>query len=55
MRLLIVEDEEDLRSILKKKLMKEHYTADDCGNGLDALDYINIWILCFLDLTDWNC
>ena len=42
MRLLIVEDEEDLRSILKKKLMKEHYTADDCGNGLDALDYINM-------------
>ena len=40
MRLLIVEDEEDLRSISKKKLMKEHYTADDCGNGLDALDYI---------------
>ena len=29
MRLLIVEDEEDLRSILKKKLMKEHYTADE--------------------------
>ena len=22
--------------------MKEHYTADDCGNGLDALDYINM-------------
>lgn len=42
MRLLIVEDEEDLRSILKKKLMKEHYTADDCGNGLDALDYITM-------------
>ena len=42
MRLLIVEDEEDLRSILKKKLMKEHYTADVCGNGLDALDYINM-------------
>ena len=42
MRLLIVEDEEDLRSILKKKLMKEHYTADDCGNGLDALDYISM-------------
>lgn len=40
MRLLIVEDEEDLRSILKKKLMKEHYTVDDCGDGLDALDYI---------------
>lgn len=40
MRLLIVEDENDLRNILKKKLIKEHYTVDDCGNGLDALDYI---------------
>lgn len=40
MRLLIVEDEDDLRNILKKKLIKEHYTVDDCGNGLDALDYI---------------
>ena len=40
MRLLIVEDEEDLRNILKKKLMKEHYTVDDCGDGLEALDYI---------------
>ena len=42
MRLLIVEDEEDLRSILKKKLMKEHYTVDGCGDGLDALDYITM-------------
>ncbi len=42
MRLLIVEDEGDLRSILKKKLKKEHYTVDDCGNGLDALDYISM-------------
>lgn len=42
MRLLIVEDEEDLRSILTKKLMKEHYTVDDCGDGLDALDYITM-------------
>lgn len=40
MRLLIVEDEEDLRNILKKKLVKEHYTVDDCGDGLEALDYI---------------
>lgn len=40
MRLLIVEDEEDLRNILKKKLMKEHYSVDDCGDGLEALDYI---------------
>jgi len=39
MRLLIVEDEGDLRSILKKK---QHYTVDDCGNGLDALDYISM-------------
>ncbi|MBS7007069.1 response regulator transcription factor [Anaerostipes sp.] len=42
MRLLIVEDEKDLRNILKKKLTKEHYTVDDCGNGLEALDYITM-------------
>ena len=28
MRLLIVEDENDLRNIVKKSLVKEHYSAD---------------------------
>ena len=33
MRLLIVEDENDLRNIVKKRLVKEHYSVDACGDG----------------------
>lgn len=40
MRLLVVEDEKDLRDIIKKRLVKEHYTVDVCGDGLEAMDYI---------------
>ena len=40
MRLLIVEDENDLRNIVKKRLVKEHYSVDACGDGLEAMDYI---------------
>ncbi len=40
MRLLVVEDEKDLREILKKRLTKEHYSVDACGDGLEAMDYI---------------
>lgn len=40
MRLLVVEDEKDLRDIIKKRLVKEHYTVDTCGDGLEAMDYI---------------
>lgn len=46
MRILLVEDESDLRRVLKKRLQKEKYVIDDCGNGLDAEDYI--------DLTDYD-
>ncbi|MDO4942013.1 MAG: response regulator transcription factor [Lachnospiraceae bacterium] len=46
MRILLVEDEFDLRQILKKRLQKEKYVIDDCGNGLDAEDYI--------ELTDYD-
>lgn len=42
MRLLIVEDEKDLREILKKRLVKEKYSVDACGNGLEAMDYIDM-------------
>lgn len=42
MRILLVEDESDLRRVLKKRLQKEKYVIDDCGNGLDAEDYINL-------------
>ena len=36
MRLLIVEDENDLRNIVKKRLVKEHYSVDACRDGLEA-------------------
>lgn len=42
MRILLVEDEIDLRRVIKKRLQKEKYVIDDCGNGLDAEDYINL-------------
>lgn len=42
MRILLVEDEVDLRQIIKKRLQKEKYVIDDCGNGLDAEDYIDL-------------
>lgn len=42
MRVLIVEDEQDLQNILVKRLNVEHYSVDSCGNGEDALDYINM-------------
>ena len=42
MKILIVEDEKDLRDILTKRLRK-HYTVDACGDGEEALDYFSIY------------
>ncbi len=42
MRILLVEDELDLQSILVKRLRTAHYSVDACANGLDALDYIHM-------------
>ncbi|EJQ50778.1 Uncharacterized protein BWINRASL_02961 [Bacillus mycoides] len=42
MRVLIVEDEQDLQNILVKRLNAEYYSVDACGNGKDALDYISM-------------
>ena len=42
MRILLVEDESDLRQIIKKRLIKEKYTVDDCQDGLEAEDYIDM-------------
>jgi len=39
MRLLLVEDEADLRNITVKRLTSEGHSVDPCGNGEDALDY----------------
>lgn len=42
MRLLVVEDEIHLQTIIKKRLIKEHYSVDACGDGLEALDYLAV-------------
>ena len=42
MRLLVVEDEIHLQTIIKKRLLKEHYSVDACGDGLEALDYLAV-------------
>ena len=40
MRILVIEDEENLNDIITKKLKIEKYGVDSCFNGTDALDYI---------------
>ena len=42
MRILVVEDEIHLQTIIKKRLLKEHYSVDACGDGLEALDYLAV-------------
>ncbi|MCD7874348.1 MAG: response regulator transcription factor, partial [Acidaminococcaceae bacterium] len=42
MRLLFVEDEPDLREVLKKQLQSSGYSIDACGDGLEALDYMQL-------------
>ncbi|WP_455651849.1 response regulator transcription factor [Phascolarctobacterium sp.] len=42
MRLLFVEDEPDLREVLKKQLQSSGYSVDACGDGLEALDYMQL-------------
>ncbi len=40
MRLLVAEDELHLQAVIKKRLLKEHYSVDACGDGKEALDYL---------------
>lgn len=40
MRILVVEDEKDLNSIICSKLVKEGYNVDSCYDGQAALDYM---------------
>ena len=42
MRLLFVEDEPDLREVLKKQLQGSGYSVDACGDGLESLDYLQL-------------
>jgi len=39
MRLLVVEDDDALRTILLKRLSTEGYAVDACANGTDGLDF----------------
>ncbi|MGN0762442.1 MAG: response regulator transcription factor [Aristaeellaceae bacterium] len=39
MRLLVVEDDDMLREVLQKRLIREGYAVDVCANGVDGLDY----------------
>ncbi|MDO4567085.1 MAG: response regulator transcription factor [Oscillospiraceae bacterium] len=46
MRLLIAEDDSDLREVMAKKLKAEGYAVDACSDGREALD--------FLELADYD-
>ena len=41
MRLLVVEDDMALRTILEKRLAAEGYVVDTCDNGTDAMIYLD--------------
>lgn len=40
MRLLYVEDEADIRTVLARRLAASGYSVDTCEDGLEALDYL---------------
>lgn len=40
MRILVVEDEKDLREVIIKTLKLAYYSVDGCDNGIDAKHYI---------------
>ena len=42
MRILVVEDEQDLNNVICNKLRASGYSVDSCLNGEDALDYIRV-------------
>lgn len=42
MRLLVVEDQQNLRDIIARKLAGEGHAVDACGDGRDALDHIRL-------------
>ncbi len=46
MRILVVEDQEDLNEIIARKLTNEKYSVDCCYDGDEALHY--------LDMTDYD-
>lgn len=42
MKILLVEDQKDMRELLAKRLKKE-YSVDVCEDGESALDYLNVY------------
>lgn len=42
MRILLVEDQKDMRELLEKRLQKK-YSVDACGDGESALDYLSVY------------
>lgn len=42
MRILVVEDEKNLNTVLKKQLEKQGYSVDACLDGLEAKDYMDM-------------
>lgn len=42
MKILLVEDEEDLRNITEKRLRKQ-FSVDSCGDGKTALDFLDVY------------
>ena len=47
MRILLVEDEDDLREVTATRLKQEGFTVDAVDNGLDVKDY--------MDVVDYDC
>ena len=41
MRILLAEDEKELREALKVILERNNFTVDAVSNGIEALEYIN--------------
>ncbi|MDO4691078.1 MAG: response regulator transcription factor [Fusobacterium sp.] len=41
MKILVVEDEKDLNSVITRHLKKNNFSVDSVFNGEDALDYLN--------------
>lgn len=42
MRILIVEDETDMRKLLEERLQNEGYAVDTCSNGIEAVEYLSL-------------
>lgn len=60
-RVLIAEDDEDIRGVLKRYLEAEGYECDEAGSLFDlkrnsqrAPTTFSFWILCFQTVLPWK-